>query len=310
MNTLTARQDLAVLTEVAAALAEAGLDLPVLLDTITDLLATHVSDGAVVYLLQDDGVTLGLESMASDDPGRLETTWSALGNRPRRLDDGGHISKCVATRRPVLVNNISIDALRPLLPEEYRRLLHLHSVPHSFLFVPLLANGEPFGVLVASRSPNPDGFNPDDVDLICDVAELATPAILNARLHEQLAEMTALFESVFARAPIGMAIHTVEEATSSFMRVNDALAEILGRSEADLVGTPVADVVAFSSRAEVDGALDRVAAGTLAGHGDDIELTRADGTTITAWIDWRVVHIEPGSLLILSQVQPLPEPRP
>lgn len=303
MNTLALRQDLAVLTEVSAALADAGLDLPVLLDTITDLLATHVADSALVYLLQDDGVTLELESLASHAPGLLELTHSVLSNRPRRADDPGLIGTCFASKKPVVVNDIDPAAFRAQLPESYDTLFADRPFPNAIVYVPLLAHGEALGVLVASRTPPSASFDDNDVNLVCDVGELAATTILNALLHRRLAEMTALFESVFAHAPIGMAIHSADAGASTFIRVNTALAELLGRPESDLVGESVADSVEASDRAEVDAFLARVRAGEILGHSGAIHLRRGDGTTIAARIAWRVVPFGANTSLILSQVR-------
>ncbi|MBX7159078.1 MAG: GAF domain-containing protein [Acidimicrobiia bacterium] len=307
MDVLAQRQELAVLTEVSAALADTALDLPVVLDTIADLLVTHVSDAAGVYLLRDDAVTLDLMSVASVDPMMCELFEQALGGRPRRADDPGPIGRCFATRTPVVVNEIEPAALRVQTPEHYHGILERYPA-HSLCYVPLMAGGDQLGVLAVTRFRTPHGFDDVEVDLVCNTAELTAPSIANAVLHERLAETTALFETAFAHAPIGMAIHAGDDGPSRFVRVNAALCDLLGRAEDALIGMPVTSAVDASDRELVEQLLAQVAAGELEEHEDDLLLLRADGSTVPAWISSRAVRSEDGRRLLLSQVQPLTGP--
>lgn len=304
-TTLAVRQDLAVLTEAAAAVAEAGLDIPVLVDTLTDLLATYVAEVAIVYLLEEDGVTLRLESLASEAPGHLELMQAVLGTRERRIDDTGLLGQCFATRRPVLANDIDLADFRAQLPEAYRAALDSRPPLRSILYVPLLSGGQPLGALICSRAATPKNFEDAEVELMCNIAELATPSIANAVLHERLAEMTALFETAFAHAPIGMAIHSIGPAPSRIIRANTAMCEILGRGEDELEGTPISALIAARDREDVDRLIEAMEAGELSENSDPLLLETSDGSTVPVWIDSRVVRTDTDTRVLLTQVQPL-----
>lgn len=310
MNALAAirpegRQGLAVLTEMSAALAHAGLDLPVLLDTITGLLASHVGDVGMIYLLDDDGVTLEMASLSSTEDLMFEFVSAVLGDRPRRIDDPGPIATCVDTRQPAYVDGIDQAALRALLPDEYNSIVDQFPPYGSYYlyYVPLIADGEIVGILFVSSYLDSGGISEADRDLVCDIAELTAPAVVNARLHTRLAEMTAVFEAAFEHAPIGMAIHTAGPGPSRFVKVNRSLALLLGVDRESVIGVPLTDFLPVEARAEVAELDRRFRAGERSEYGDTRRMTRADGVALEVRIDSRAIRTPEGTLLILSQAR-------
>lgn len=306
MNAVALRQELAVLTETAAALAEAGLDLPVLADTVTDLLVTHVADMAMLHLLGDDGVTLDLASVASRDPHVPDFVREVLETRPRRVDDPSPLGSCFTTGRPFVVDEAEVRKLANALNDRYQNLAHGFDL-HGVCYAPLLAEGRSFGVAAVMRygKAATAGFHEAEVELVCNIAELAAPSIWSAVAHDRLAEATALFETAFACAPIGMAIHSIGPAPSRFIRANATLCAIVDRSADDLAGTPVAALVAAPERARVDVLLAEMAIGEVDANSDELLLVRRDGSTVAVWIDSRVVRSDGDAAVILTQVQPL-----
>lgn len=304
------RQALAVLTEFSAAIADTGLDLPVLLDTITDLIATHVADVGMIYLLADDGETLELASLASVEPLMYEFVKAVLGDRPRSVSDPGPIEQCCRTRTPVYVDGIEYGALRELLPDAYRTIVDQFPPDglYYLYYTPLIAGGELIGLLFASRYLNGDGIPEADRDLVCDIAELTAPAIVNGQLHVRLAEMTAVFETAFEHAPIGMAIHTVGPGPGRFVKANRALERIVGTEATALVGVPIADVLPVEDRAEINELNRRAAAGELTEYHADRSVARPDGLTVNVHVDSCVVRSPEGELLVLTQVSEIGGP--
>lgn len=315
MNTLAAvrpegREDLAVLTELSAAVAGAGLDLPVVIDTITDVLATHVADVGMIYLLAEDGETLEMASLASVEPLMYEMVKVLLGNRPRRIDDAGPIEQCCRTGAPVYVDGIEAEALRAQLPDAYSTIVD-HFPPdgrYYLYYVPLIAGGELVGLLFVSRYLHDDGIPEADRELVCDVAELTAPVVGHARLHTRLAEMTAVFETAFEHAPLAMAIHTVGPGPSRFVRVNRAMQDLVGRDAASLLDIPITDVLPVEDRAEIADLIARAAAGEITEYHAERDVVLPGGLVATVHVDSRVVQSPDSTMLVLSQVRALTEP--
>ncbi|MGU3293032.1 PAS domain S-box protein [Williamsia sp. M5A3_1d] len=92
-----------------------------------------------------------------------------------------------------------------------------------------------------------------------------------------------VFHTVMASSPIGMALREVD---GRVRRTNAALQDMLGVTDADMVGTTLVDLVHVDDRDDVASA---IASGTH-DHGDtayEARLRRADGSTV--WVDSRSV---------------------
>ncbi|MFF8908209.1 SpoIIE family protein phosphatase [Streptomyces olivaceoviridis] len=117
---------------------------------------------------------------AAEPPGRVAT-----------YDSDRLLTRCVRTRRPVLVAETSRQDLRNIArTSEAASLLETTGV-HSYLAVPLLARGEVLGALSLARAGTPAPFDEDDTLLACELAGRAATCIDNARWY-QSARDTAL----------------------------------------------------------------------------------------------------------------------
>ena len=58
--------------------------------------------------------------------------------------------------------------------------------------------------------------------------------------EDELRSARELFEGAFENAPVGMAMMDAQEQSGSFIRVNAAFADMLGRRPADLPASPSA----------------------------------------------------------------------
>jgi PAS domain S-box-containing protein len=123
---------------------------------------------------------------------------------------------------------------------------------------------------------------------------------LPRRPEQQLRELEALFRSAFDDAPIGMAITAVD---GSFLRVNEALCEILGRSAQELATLRWADVTDPEDRA----AQEAYEEGALAGHTESLRTEkrylRPDGRLVWTLLSRSLIR-DPGGepIAFISQV--------
>jgi len=113
------------------------------------------------------------------------------------------------------------------------------------------------------------------------------------------------FEIAFAQAPLGMAIVAL---SGEFLRVNDALCRILGRSEAGLIGTTF-QAITHADDLDADLALlERVVAGEIGRYRMEKRYVAADGGVITCQLDVALVRDTDGRPLhFVSQVQDVTE---
>lgn len=121
-----------------------------------------------------------------------------------------------------------------------RPLMHLQQPVAACLAAPLWVEDEIYGTLTFSAPvPRDEGFAREDSELIELMARGLGAVIERGQLEQQrqqsvrrMQENIDLFESAFRFAAIGMALVSPE---GKWLRVNDAVCEILGYSEAELL---------------------------------------------------------------------------
>jgi PAS domain S-box-containing protein len=112
--------------------------------------------------------------------------------------------------------------------------------------LPLVQHGPAIGVALMG-SLTADEFSLEDRQLFGSMAVRATAAIHDHALREELARIAAerelalaKLESLLAASPVGLAFHDRE---LTFLRINESLAAINGRSVADHIGHHVREIV-------------------------------------------------------------------
>ncbi len=105
------------------------------------------------------------------------------------------------------------------------------------LVAPLLARGEQLGTLTLAARRE---LGADDRVLAAELAQRCAAAVDSARLVAEADEAYGMLDTVFARAPVGLALYDRE---LRLMRINDHLAEINGMPAADQLGRHVRDIV-------------------------------------------------------------------
>ncbi|QRN97878.1 GAF domain-containing protein [Archangium violaceum] len=220
---------LRILVEVDRLLAEAGLDLPAVLDVIARKVSEVVGDGCVLQLMAEDGAFLEPVTIHHPDP---EARWLLAGTvhaRRQRLGEGLH-GGAVANGRVVLLPDVDVEEARASggLPE-YVPYLDRYG-PQSLLVVPLAVKGRVFGTLgvvrdVAGGRP----YGEDDQLLLQSLAERAALAIEDARLYGAATEAVRLRDDF-----LSVAGHELKTPLSA-LRLQ---IQLLARMARDVATTP------------------------------------------------------------------------
>ncbi len=109
----------------------------------------------------------------------------------------------------------------------------------SSMTVPLRVRGRSLGLICLTTSVSERRFTPPDLELARELADRAALAVDNARLFEEAESAQALLDTLIRSTPVGLALIDRE---LRYLRVNDALASMLGRTPQDLVGRMAPDV--------------------------------------------------------------------
>ncbi|HUX85422.1 MAG TPA: ATP-binding protein, partial [Chloroflexota bacterium] len=119
--------------------------------------------------------------------------------------------------------------------------------PRSVVVVPLIAHGQILGALVLGTGGSERQLGPEDLRIAEELARRAAVAIDNARLYRETQaavgrrdEALALLDTLLAAAPIGLAFL---DRTFHFVRLNDALAEMIGPPRTEILGRTVSSML-------------------------------------------------------------------
>ncbi|MEU2061263.1 SpoIIE family protein phosphatase [Streptomyces sp. NPDC013455] len=187
-----ARQRLALIAE-ASACVGTTLDLETTARELAEVVVPVLADVAAVDVLDSalEGRTAPEEGPArfralavvaahstevadaADPPGELAT-----------YDADRLITRCVRTRRPVVVPHTTRRDLERIARHGAAAALLERAGVHSYLAVPLMARGEVLGALDLTRIRNPAPFDEDDVLLAGELAARAAVCIDNARGYQ------------------------------------------------------------------------------------------------------------------------------
>ncbi len=107
------------------------------------------------------------------------------------------------------------------------------------LLVPLRSRTRPIGVLWAFHQTSDSRFDPEDVRLLQSLSEFATAAHEMASTQAALRASEEQLETIFANAAVGLSEIAPD---GRFLRANDELCRILGRSREEVLGLTAFDV--------------------------------------------------------------------
>ena len=216
---------MSVLVEASRALAEAGLALDVVVQTVVRQVVTHRFDSAALHLRAEGSDRLELAALAHADP-EPQAAMQVMFAAPLTVGEGV-AGRVAATGEHFLRTKVDPADLRavPELIEFFERY-----PIHGFVIVPIRARAEILGILSVTRfSPEPR-LDEEDARLLQELADRAALAIVAARQHADLlrARSTVQQSLRFAEEFIGMLGHDLRNPLNA---VQVAAALLVAQSE-------------------------------------------------------------------------------
>ncbi|MCE9668331.1 GAF domain-containing protein [Myxococcus stipitatus] len=170
-----------VLVQVSQLIAEAGLDLPTVLDVLARKVSEALGGACVLQLLDDDRTQLEVVAAHHPDPQAREVLDLALRLHPARVG-GGLSGRVVAVGQTLFVPRLSAEELRQDASPEGVTFLERYG-PQSLITVPLGARGRVLGTLGVMREARGREYTVEERALLESLAARAALAIEDARLY-------------------------------------------------------------------------------------------------------------------------------
>ncbi len=203
-------------SEILRVISSSQTDVQPVFDTIVRS-AVRLCDGLFSALFQFDGELIHPVAQHNYTPEALEEVHRIFPARPTR---GLGVGRAILERAVVHIPDVEVD------PEFRIQALTRAIGMRSGLFVPMLREGSPIGVIAVARA-EPGPFSDNQIELLKTFADQAVIAIENVRLFKELQARTAeLTQSVEKLTALG----EVSRAVSSTLDVETVLATIVSRA--------------------------------------------------------------------------------
>jgi signal transduction histidine kinase len=202
--------------EILRVISQSQTDVQPVFDTIVRS-AVRLCDGLFSALYQFDGELIHLVAQHNWTPEALEAAHRVFPARPSWAMGTG---RAILGRAVVHIPDVEID-------KEYQLKELSRAIGHrSGIWVPMLREGAPLGVIVVARA-EPGPFSDKELDLLKTFADQAVIAVENVRLFKELEARTAdLTRSVDQLTALG----EVGRAVSSTLDVETVLETIVSRA--------------------------------------------------------------------------------
>lgn len=222
-----------------------SLDQEETFEAVARLAVPAIADWCVIDVM--DGPGTRRVSIMHPDPDKVATAWRVQRDYPVTLADPFGPGRVMRTGTPELYPTIPISALESLSRSpEHLEILRSFGFC-SYMCVPLIARGRTHGAVTLFSDTPARRFGRDDLRLAEGLAARAGIAVDNARLYAEAreaeaarAESLAALDTLLRSAPVGMAFWDHE---LRFLRVNDVLAEINGRTAEEHIGRTVGELL-------------------------------------------------------------------
>lgn len=206
-DTEAEKQRFAFLSEASAALVS-RLDLETTLHQFGKLTTRRFCDWCVVHLLQEGRYERALVAHTTTE-GQLVA--DELKSYPApRFDDASPFGKCMAGAAPLLMTRVSPEWVHSISPtQDYARFLLERLGMETVVAAPLIARGQPIGLIKFVRADRTRRFTKEDAQLVNELAGRMASALDNAQLYRAQQEATQAREHVLSvvshdlRNPIG-----------------------------------------------------------------------------------------------------------
>ena len=222
-------------SEILRVISSSPTDVQPVFDTIVSS-AVRLCDGLFSALFQFDGDLLHQVAQHNYTPEALEAAHRVYPARPTRAMLAG---RAILERAVVHIPDVEID------PEYRNQALSRAIGLRSGLWVPMLREGAPIGVILVARA-EPGPFSHNEIELLKTFADQAVIAIENARLFDELQARTAeLTQSVGELRALG----EVSRAVSSTLDLDAVLETIVARAN-ELAGSDGCTIWEYDDLAE------------------------------------------------------------
>ena len=173
------------LAEASATLAKV-IDYESTLQKVANLAVPYFADWSAIDVLEGD--KLRRLAVSHQDATKLELAHE-LGRRyPVNLAEEGGVAAVVRTANPQIVYDISDEMLVAGAKDEHHLQMIRSLGLKSYICVPLMVGGEPFGVLTFATAESGRKYGDADLRLAIDLANRAGVAVENTKLYQALKE--------------------------------------------------------------------------------------------------------------------------
>jgi PAS domain S-box-containing protein len=240
----------------ASELLASSLNYETTLSNLATLAVPGFADWCVIDLVARNG-SLERLALAHVDPDKVSWANELAKKYPPDPDTPYGVPHVIRTRQPELFTEIPDAVLREATvdkPELYDILQELGL--QSSICVPLVARDRALGAITFVLAESDRRYGKAQLETALDLARHAALAVDNALLFRgadearvQARESLAVLDSVFAAAPVGMALMDTE---FRYIRVNDALARMNGLPADEHFGRTLRDVLGDELASEIE----------------------------------------------------------
>jgi PAS domain S-box-containing protein len=170
----------------ASAQLASVVDYESTLQKVANLAVPHFADWAAADVI--DGDTLRRLAVAHQDPERVQLVHELMRLYPPDPQSPSGVSAVLRSGQPELIPDITDE----LLAQHARDERHLNLIRslglRSYICVPLVVSGQPFGALTFATAESGRKYTPADLALAVELANRTSIAIENSQLYEALRE--------------------------------------------------------------------------------------------------------------------------
>jgi PAS domain S-box-containing protein len=297
------RRSLEILVEATRLIAEAGFELPRLLDVVTRLLADTLGDSCSVRLLGTGGFSESTgHSRVPDADALLREMFAAKGPSEDPVS-----YRATYADEPLVLEGAEAARLIPCGPSAHQRFVLLFP-PHAIIGLPLRARGQSLGALWCARHTEARSYSASEQKLLTEIAERLALAILAARQHErvsaeraEIAQEKRRLDAVIRQIPA--AVSVVDARTRRVLLVNERNDTVFRRplARAEDFAALRGGIEAFGSDERPLGLDDWPLARAMnSGEvitGEEIEIERGDGSRAVVRVSAAPVRNDSGEIV-------------